>query len=332
MLRCTLASGSRTGATGPARCGVMRRAMRARTRRVAEDFGGDGGGADGDAGAAASSAVAGSGTGGAAGWCRSVIRSPPSSEDSPAGTRVAARCHDGTKIASAPSCAGAASEYPADGARGRGMAGWSRRPRAWVAVAAYLLAWSASVTASGAVPTGAAPVVAGTPQDRGASLRVLQMNLCDSGAARCYTGRSVAEAGEVIRAQSPDVVTVNEVCRDDVTALGHALAGTGGGGVVVSAFQAAWDRRTGAALTCRNGRPYGIGLVARLAPVPQWYATVGGIYPVQDPGNAEERAWVCLSPAPGSALPVTAVAVCTTHLASSNPAVARAQCGYLLGT
>jgi hypothetical protein len=212
------------------------------------------------------------------------------------------------------------------------MAGWSRRPRAWVAVAACLLAWSASVTASGAVPTGAAPVVAGTPQDRGASLRVLQMNLCDSGAARCYTGRSVAEAGEVIRAQSPDVVTVNEVCRDDVTALEHALAGTGGGGVVVSAFQAAWDRRTGAALACRNGRPYGIGLVARLAPVPQGYATVGGIYPVQDPGNAEERAWVCLSPAPGSALPVTAVAVCTTHLASSNPAVARAQCGYLLGT
>jgi hypothetical protein len=174
--------------------------------------------------------------------------------------------------------------------------------------------------------------------ESGAPVRVLQMNLCDSGAARCYTGRSVVEAGEVIRAQSPDVVTVNEVCRDDVTALEHALAGTGGGGVVVSAFQAAWDRRTGAALACRNGRPYGIGLVARLAPVPQGYAAVGGTYPMQDPGNAEERAWVCLSPAPGTAhphsepLPTAAVAVCTTHLASSSPAVARAQCGYLLGT
>ena len=84
---------------------------------------------------------------------------------------------------------------------------------------------------------------------------------------------------------------------------------------------------------CRNGRPYGIGLVARLAPVPRGYAAVGGTYPMQDLGNAEERAWVCLSPAPGTAAPpAAAVAVCTTHLASSSPAVARAQCGYLLGT
>jgi len=217
------------------------------------------------------------------------------------------------------------------------MAGWSRRPRAWFAVGGCLVVWSALLSTGSAVgPAPDGPVtVRAVP---GSSLRVLQMNLCDSGAARCYTGRSVVEAGEVIRAQSPDVVTVNEVCRDDETALEHALAGTGGGGVVVSAFQAAWDRRTGAALACRNGRPYGIGLVARLAPVPQGYTAVGGTYPMQDPGNAEERAWVCLSPAPGTARlhpepPVTAaVAVCTTHLASSSPAVARAQCGYLLGT
>src|SRR6476469_4016321 len=40
-------------------------------------------------------------------------------------------------------------------------------------------------------------------------VRVLQMNLCNSGLAGCYTGRAVATAVEVIRAQAPDVVTLN---------------------------------------------------------------------------------------------------------------------------
>ena len=218
------------------------------------------------------------------------------------------------------------------------MTGWSRRPRAWVAVAGCLVVCSGSVTvATAASPILAAPVVVTVERDQvelDTSVRVLQMNLCDSGAARCYTGRSVLEASEVIRAQGPDVVTLNEVCRDDVSALERTLAATGGGGVVVSAFQAAWDRRTGAPLRCRNGRPYGIGLVARLVAVPRGYAPVGGLYPMQDPRNAEERAWLCLSPASAArTAPATApVAVCTTHLASSSPAVARAQCGYLLGT
>jgi endonuclease/exonuclease/phosphatase (EEP) superfamily protein YafD len=222
------------------------------------------------------------------------------------------------------------------------MTGWARRPRAWVAVAGCLAVCAASVTVStAAAPLRDAPAVVGAEQDSvgpASSMRVLQMNLCGSGAARCYTGRSVPEASEMIRAQAPDAVTLNEVCRDDVTTLERTMAGTGSGGVVVSAFQAAWDRRTGAALQCRTGRPYGIGLVARLTPVAGGYAPVGGIYPVQDPRSAEERAWLCLSPAvespaaEGPVAPGPAVAVCTTHLASSSPTVARAQCGYLLGT
>ena len=56
---------------------------------------------------------------------------------------------------------------------------------------------------------------------RSASCR---MNLCDSGLAGCYTGRSVGEAAAVIRAVTPDLVTVNEVCRDDLTTLQQALA------------------------------------------------------------------------------------------------------------
>src|SRR5439155_23571834 len=55
------------------------------------------------------------------------------------------------------------------------------------------------------------------------------------------------------------------------------------------------------------------------------HTTSGGIYPVQDPRDPEERAWLC----------VHAIAdfyACTTHLASTSPTIALAQCGYLLGT
>ncbi len=235
------------------------------------------------------------------------------------------------------------------------MAGWMYRMlRLSTVVGCSVAAFAAVMATSGA----SEPV-----RERGdASVRVLQMNLCDSGHAQCYTGRSVAEASEVIRAEGPDVVTVNEVCQDDVAALEAVLTGSDGGGggdgggrgAVVSAFQAAWDRRTGAAIRCRNGRPYGIALVARLAATPQGYDAVGGAYPMQDAGSPELRAWLCLGPraagsrplgppAPGpiDAGPIdagpadagpAAVAVCTTHLASGSPAVARAQCAYLLAT
>src|SRR5262245_40185737 len=66
--------------------------------------------------------------------------------------------------------------------------------------------------------------------------RVLQMNLCDSGIAECYTGRSVTEAAAVIREDVPDVVTLNEVCQDDVSTLDRTLAGVTRGGPIVSAF------------------------------------------------------------------------------------------------
>ena len=55
-------------------------------------------------------------------------------------------------------------------------------------------------------------------------LRVLQMNLCNSGKASCYTGRALAQAAVVIRAEEPDVVTLNEVCHNDIANLGQAMA------------------------------------------------------------------------------------------------------------
>ena len=156
-------------------------------------------------------------------------------------------------------------------------------------------------------------------------VRVLQMNLCDSGLAGCYTGRSVTAAVAVIRDQAPDLVTLNEVCRDDVSILERALAGSDQVGVTASTFQPARDRRTGASFRCRDGQPYGIGLVVRL-PLPDrgFTSTRSGIYPIQDAADAEERAWLCVD--------TGLFAACTTHLADTSASVAWAQCRYLVGT
>ena len=189
---------------------------------------------------------------------------------------------------------------------------------------ACLVGCTAMTTGSNAV--GPPP---GPPHPAGVHtglVRVLQLNLCSSGIAGCYTGRSTAEAAAVIRAEAPDLVTLNEVCQDDVATLERALADVVPGGVVASAFRAARDGRTGEAYRCRNGQQYGIGLVSRWPLVPGSSAG-GGIYPAQDRDDPEERAWLCLDVA---ATP--AVAVCTTHLAYTKREVTIAQCRYLFGT
>jgi hypothetical protein len=157
------------------------------------------------------------------------------------------------------------------------------------------------------------------------TFRVLQMNLCDSGIAGCYTGRSVAEAATVIRAHRPDIVTLNEVCRDDVSELEQALSHAEHGSIVTSAFQAALQQRTGAPFRCNNGQQYGIGLLVGVRPPHRGFATFGGRYLAQDPADTEKRVWLC----------VHALAhfyACTTHLSSTSPAVAISQCRYLMDT
>jgi hypothetical protein len=157
------------------------------------------------------------------------------------------------------------------------------------------------------------------------SLRVLQLNLCNSGIAACYTGRSVREAAEVVRDERPDIITLNEVCRDDVSALESVLSDINRGGVVKSAFEAAVDRRTGRAFRCRNGQPYGIGLLVRIRPPYHGYHRFGAVYPSQDTSDPEQRVWLCLHA-------VAEFYACTTHLASTSETVALAQNGYLFDT
>jgi hypothetical protein len=172
----------------------------------------------------------------------------------------------------------------------------------------------------------------GTPMPFGGAaatrVRVLQMNLCNSGFAGCYTGRSVTTAAALIRAEAPDVVTLNEVCQNDMALLEKALAAgdhTGSGlSATESVFQPALDRRTGAAFRCDNGQPYGIGLLTRRPSGSAPLISTSGIYPAQDTRDPEERAWVCADAA--------GVEACTTHLANSDATVAEAQCRYLFGT
>jgi hypothetical protein len=185
-----------------------------------------------------------------------------------------------------------------------------RKLRRTAAVAACLVAATALLTGSPAAGSSAAR-----------PFRVLQMNLCDSGMAGCYTGRSVAEAAYVIRVDAPDLVTLNEICADDVPTLARAMADVFGAGAVAQAFQAAADRRTGGAFRCRNGQPYGIGLLAHTSS--RVYTRYGGIYPTQDLHDPEERAWLCL-------YATADFYGCTTHLANTSTAIALAQCAYLL--
>jgi endonuclease/exonuclease/phosphatase family metal-dependent hydrolase len=158
-------------------------------------------------------------------------------------------------------------------------------------------------------------------------VRLLQLNLCNSGFAACFTGRSTAEAAAVIRAQLPDLVTLNEVCQDDVAVLGRVLGDLLPGEPVASAFRAAFDTRTAGPMRCRDGRRYGIGVISRW-PLRPGSSVHAGTYPapIQDGRSPEQRVWLCLDTAgPAST-------VCTTHLASASRTIAAAQCAYLFDT
>jgi endonuclease/exonuclease/phosphatase family metal-dependent hydrolase len=200
------------------------------------------------------------------------------------------------------------------------MAGRSRHWSWRAAAAACCLAWAVTSL------TGATAVI-GTKSipshATGRSLRVLQFNLCDSGIAACYTGRSVHAAAAVMRHWRPDVVTLNEVCRHDVFELERAISESHRGRAVAAAFQAAVDRPTDSPFRCRNGQPYGIGVLAVLGSATSRHRAYRGRYPVQDLRDPEERVWLCIRAAGG-------FYACTTHTASTSETVARSQCRYLL--
>lgn len=190
----------------------------------------------------------------------------------------------------------------------------------WKALlAACLLAWAA-IALTVATGTSSRTVISGGA--RGPTFGVLQFNLCDSGIAPCYTGRSVAAAAAIIRNERPDVVTLNEVCRRDLAELKQTMSEIHHGVVVASAFAAAGDRPAHGAYHCLNGEPYGIGVIAALESSNSDYDTFNGRYPVQDVADPEERVWVCIHS-------TGEFYACTTHTASTSAKIALAQCRFL---
>lgn len=145
------------------------------------------------------------------------------------------------------------------------------------------------------------------------SFRELQLNLCNSGYAKCYRqGRAVTEAASLIYSHAPNVVTANEVCLDDVTLhLQPALGEAWPDDYTYSVFQPAIDKRTNAAYKCKNKDLYGDVVIGRV-PKAKWlgFDAYGGKYTTQQPDSNEQRTFACAY-ATGDHF------VCTTHLATT---------------
>jgi endonuclease/exonuclease/phosphatase family protein len=156
---------------------------------------------------------------------------------------------------------------------------------------------------------------------------LLQMNLCNSGrATSCYAfGKAVDEAVVDIHRYRPQLVTVQEVCRDDVYAphgwgkLAGAMADLYGGDRILVDFTPTRSRLTGDGYRgCLNGEEYGVAVIHR----GDGREIHRGWYASQD-GDVEMRAWTCAVVTTGR------LTGCTTHL-SIDPQVAMRQCRELV--
>jgi hypothetical protein len=144
-------------------------------------------------------------------------------------------------------------------------------------------------------------------------VRVLQLNLCHSGVAGCFTGDAVmTKAVSVITDVAPALVTLNEVCRKDVPWLAAQT------GAVDHRFTPAL-KADDTPVKCKNGDDYGNGLLSWLPAA--WDAPVTGVYGAQS-SQTERRVWICMGYA--------GVVGCTTHL-STDGATALAQCKEFVG-
>ena len=180
------------------------------------------------------------------------------------------------------------------------------------------------VTASAALLISSVPA---KPAHAETTFVVLQMNLCNSGMSRgCYSfGRAVDEAVANIRRYRPQLVTLQEICRDDLYLpsgwgrLAQAMADLYGNRGIGVDFTPARNRTTGREYRgCVNGEQYGVGMI---------YSGNGrdvhrGWYTNQS-RSIEQRVWTCTT------IVKRRLTGCTTHLAI-NPDVAMRQCHELM--
>ncbi|HKN98396.1 MAG TPA: endonuclease/exonuclease/phosphatase family protein [Pseudonocardiaceae bacterium] len=163
-----------------------------------------------------------------------------------------------------------------------------------------------------------------------ATVRELQLNLCNSGEAGCYhDNHSPVEAAGVVARYRPDVLTLDEICDRDIldptAPLPRAMAAIArqdGDAAVFAYFTPALSPSSHLPYHCTDGALYGIGIIGR-GPVP---TTSGGhyVYQGQLRHTGEIRVAVCAAVGTG-------YDVCATHLNSRHKPMALNQCRQLLG-
>jgi endonuclease/exonuclease/phosphatase family metal-dependent hydrolase len=181
----------------------------------------------------------------------------------------------------------------------------------------------AALTVSAVMLAASVPAV---PARAATTFAVAQMNLCNSGMAinSCYSfGKAVDEAVEKIHRYSPDLVTLQEICRDDLYApggwgkLARAMADRHGSRHISVDFAPAWNRYTNEGYRCVNGQQFGVGLIHH----GNGRDLHHGWYASQDPSD-EMRVWTCAT------VIARRLTGCTTHL-SIDADVALRQCREL---
>lgn len=173
---------------------------------------------------------------------------------------------------------------------------------------------------------GGAPRPASPPSVAADRFWELQLNLCNSGAPNvdCYShGLSIIEGGDLIYYVRPNIVTLNEICADDLPEyLMPSLAEAWPGDWVYYVFMPA-IRLDGTPVKCGNGQDYGNAVLGRVsAATYQGVNAWGGRYTSQDGGN-EQRTFAC-------AYAIGDHLGCATHLSANSEPVALAQCRALL--
>jgi endonuclease/exonuclease/phosphatase family metal-dependent hydrolase len=155
------------------------------------------------------------------------------------------------------------------------------------------------------------------PPPSGSAFTLMQMNLCLSGLAGCYTKvhypAGVDEAVARIREAHPDAVTFNEACGGDVATIARRV------GYHVRFSSVIYY---GKPLPCV--RPGGRGLFGD-AVLTKAAIERTDSHPFQAQAGPEQRQWLCVSTRAG-------VDVCTAHLASHEAVEAAAsdpQCAEL---
>jgi hypothetical protein len=155
--------------------------------------------------------------------------------------------------------------------------------------------------------------------------RALQLNLCNSGYAGCFQdGQSIAEGAGVIRQVVPDIVTLNEICEDDITSeLLPAMHETWPDDYVFWVFAPAASRGSGGPVTCTDGQRYGIAILGHVAADIWAGFEFAGDRLSNQSGDDEMRAWACASATDN-------YYACVTHLENDNGDVALLQCQELM--